>query len=326
MANRLLLKLVEASGLFWLGRYRNRHQPIVLMYHRVVSEPLLPGINPSVFEQQLKYLKAHFTVMPMAQLADDIRNNQVKPYSLAITFDDGHGDFYTHAWPLLRKYNLPASLYVTTGFVDQKYWLWPDLLRYLLIKTPKTSLNIPTLGNITLSQDSVLKTWNTLGDYCLTLNTEDRWQFLQQLAKQLDIEPGESAKPPFHAVTWDQLREMQTQGLEVGSHTLSHPILSALSPEQLEQELHGSYEQITQELGTSPLGICYPNGMAKDTSSIVERVGSTYYRYGLVAYPAKISAEKTMHIGRWAAPSSLARLKVILCGLSRNDNHQGEYR
>lgn len=326
MAKQLILKFAEAIGLLWLSRFRNRYQPIVLMYHRIVREPLLPGIDPDVFEQQLVYLKANFNVIPMAQLAEDIRNNQVKPYSLAITFDDGHGDFYTHAWPLLRKYNLPAALYVTTGFVDQKCWLWPDLLRYLLIKTQKTSVTTPALGELPLTQDTLLQTWNSLGDYCLTLKAEERWQLLAQLAEELGVAPGENAKPPFHSVTWDQLREMQSQGLEVGSHTLSHPILSALTPEQLEEELRASSDHIQRELGKSPLGICYPNGMAKDISPLVEKVGANFYRYGLVAYPAAIKAARMFHIGRWAAPSSLMRFKIILSGLSRNDNHQGEYR
>src|SRR5690606_42021405 len=69
-------------------------------------------------------------------------------------------------------------------------------------------------------------------------------------------------------LTWDQLREMQSQGLEVGSHTLSHPILSALTPAQVEEELRASSDHIKSELGKSPLGICYPNGMAKDISPL----------------------------------------------------------
>lgn len=326
MAKKLILKIADSLGLFRLSRYCNRHKPIVLMYHRIVRDPLLPGISPDLLEQQLIFLKSHFNVMPMAELAEDIRNQQVKPYSLAITFDDGHGDFYTHAWPLLRKYDLPAALFVTTDFVDQRCWLWPDLLRYLLIKTTKSSITTKTLGELALTEETRLKIWNDLGDYCIALKAEDRWSFLRELATQLDLEPGENAKAPFDSVTWDQLREMQKEGLEVGSHTLSHPILSSLTEEQLENELLISKMKIESELGTTPLGICYPNGMAKDVSPLVEELSQKYYQYGLVAYPAKICSDEIMHIGRWATPNSLARFKVILSGLSRNDNLRGEYR
>lgn len=326
MAKQLLFEIAEALGLLWFARFYNRHEPLILMYHRIVKEPLLPGIAPEVFEQQLKYLRQHFRVVPMAQLAEEIRTNTVKPYSVAITFDDGHGDFYTHAWPLLKQHQLPAALYVTTGFLDQKCWLWPDLLRYLLIKTERETVHVEKMGELPLGPTNILKTWNKLGDHCLTLKTEDRWTFLSEIAGQLAVEPGENAKAPFSSVTWDQLREMSSEGLEVGSHTLSHPILSALSPAQLENELTLSYQRIQAEIGKPPLGICYPNGMAKDISKDVERVGASLYRYGLVAYPATISANKMMHLGRWAGASNFRRFKQVSCRLSRNDNFQGEYR
>lgn len=326
MVKQLLFEIAEALGLLWLARFYNRYEPMILMYHRIVKEPLLPGIAPEVFEQELKYLKRHFRVVPMAQLAEEIRTNTVKTYSVAITFDDGHGDFYTHAWPLLKQYQLPAALYVTTGFLDQKCWLWPDLLRYLLIKTECESVRVEEIGELPLGSTHILKTWNSLGDYCLTLNSEERMKFLAQLAVQLEVEPGEYAKAPFSSVTWDQLREMNSEGLEVGSHTLSHPILSSLTPAQLEDELTLSYQRIQTEIGQPPLGICYPNGMAKDISKDVERVGANLYRYGLVAYPAEISANKMMHLGRWAGANNFRRFKQVSCRLSRNDNFQGEYR
>ena len=326
MNKKLLFKFAEALGALWLARFFKRHQPLILMYHRIIDEPLLPGVAPEAFEMQLQYLCKHFRVVPMAQLAEEIRTNTVKPYSVAITFDDGHADFYTSAWPLLKKYQLPAALYVTTGFVDQKCWLWPDLLRYLLIKTQHQIVKVDNVGELPLGREHALKTWNILGDYCLTLETQARWRFLQNLAFQLEVQPGECAQPPFNSVSWDQLREMNSHGLEVGSHTVSHPILSTLSSAQLEDELRLSYERIRAELSQEPCGICYPNGMAKDISPEVERIGGTIYRYGLVAYPAAISADQIMHIGRWPGASNLSRFKQVMCHLSRNDNHQGEYR
>lgn len=326
MAKQLLFKIAETLGVLWLARFYKRNQPIVLMYHRIVDQPLLPGIAPEIFEQQLQYLKKHFRVVPMVQLAEEIRTNTVKAYSVAITFDDGHGDFYTTAWPLLKKYQLPAALYVTTGFVDQKCWLWPDLLRYLLIKTRHQTILHDELGNLPLGKENILSTWNKLGDYCLTLKSDERWNFLTDLSSKLEVKADEYAQPPFNSVTWDQLREMSSQGLEVGSHTVSHPILSSLASSQLESELQLSHDRIEAEVGHPPQGICYPNGMARDISVEVENAGSNIYRYGLVAYPATISSSRLMHIGRWTGASNLLRFKQVMCHLSRNDNHQGEYR
>jgi peptidoglycan/xylan/chitin deacetylase (PgdA/CDA1 family) len=326
MNKGMLLSLFEASGAYRVNRFLQRKRPMVLMYHRVLNDPLLPGISPDIFAQQLAYLKKNFRVVPVNQLISEINEGIQKPYSVALTFDDGHQDFYTNAWPLLKKYQLPASLYVTTGFVDSTCWLWPDLLRYILINTQKKTFEIAGLGELTLRQSNLLNTWNRLGDYCLTLKTVDRDQFLQSLAQRFEVDIDIQPQTPFSAVTWDQLIEMQNEGLDVGSHTVSHPILSDLDEEQLIKELEGSYQRIANELGNAPTGICYPNGMARDTSALVEKHAAAFYRYGLVAYPCAISANNRMHLGRWSAANNMRRFKQIMNAFSHHDNQYGEYR
>lgn len=307
-------------------RFVNRNRPIILMYHRILSNPLLPGISPEIFAQQLAYIKDRFRVIPINQMVEELNTNSLKPYSVAITFDDGHGDFYTTAWPLLKRYNLPASLYVTTGFVDHQTWLWPDLLRYVLLQGIGTEVQVEDLGRLSIDKSQVLETWGKLGDLCLKLTSEERWSFIAQLATQLKVDIDRSPKDPFAPVTWDQLREMQSEGLDVGSHSITHPILSVLSKETLMTELRGSQQRILEELGKLPTGICYPNGMAKDTSTLVETQAQELYRYGLVAYPCDIRADQVMHLGRWATTATINRFKQVMNGLSRNDNHNGEYR
>lgn len=321
-----LTKLLELSGGARLSRYLNRNRPIILMYHRVLSDPMLPGINPNVFAKQLKYLSEHFRVVSMSRLVDELKSNTVKPYTVAITFDDGHQDFYTNAWPALRHYHLPASLYIATGFIDNQCWLWPDLLRYELMNANVLSIDVDGIGTLPLERENILETWNTLGDYCLKLSPFDRKEFLNSLGEKLGVTSTQEPLPPFNPLTWDQLREMQVQGLDVGSHTVSHAILSALSNSDLIEELEDSYNRIFQELKSPPTGICYPNGMAEDVSRTVESVAGDLYSYGLVAYPDQVERSRIMHLGRWAASSDFTRFKRVMNSISRNDNHSGEYR
>jgi peptidoglycan/xylan/chitin deacetylase (PgdA/CDA1 family) len=326
MAKQFLFKMAESLGALRLARYIFKKEPLILMYHRIVDDPLLPGITPQTFEQQLRHLKKYFNVLPMSQLAENILNQDVKPYSVAITFDDGHCDFYTKAWPLLQKYELPAALYVTTGFVDQKCWLWPDLLRYLLIKTSKATLHLDNVGYLPLDSQHLLLSWNKLGDYCLTLSSENRWEFLKELSHKLEVDTETHAQPPFNSVTWDQLREMVSQGLEVGSHTVSHPILTSLSLDDASQELAISHERILSELGIPPKGICYPNGMSRDISEQLEVLSKNWYSYGLAAYPAGTYHERIMRLGRYATTTNLNRFKMLVAHITRDNNKQGEYR
>lgn len=320
----ILLSFFEAFGAYKVNRFLQRKRPMILMYHRVLNDPLLPGIAPDIFAQQLAYLQKNFRVVPVDQLVSEINEGIQEPYSVALTFDDGHQDFYTNAWPLLKEYQLPASLYVTTGFVDNKCWLWPDLLRYILINTKKKSFEVEGLEELALGKANLLTAWNRLGDYCLTLKTADRDYFLKNLALRFEVDIDIQPEKPFSAVTWDQLREMQKEGLDVGSHTVSHPILSDLDEGQLIAELTGSFRRIEEELGTTPTGICYPNGMAKDISPLVEKCAMASYRYGLVAYPCEVSSDQMMHLGRWSAPNNMSRFKQIMNAFSRRNNQYGE--
>jgi len=326
MNKGILLSLFEAAGAYRINRFLQRKRPMILMYHRVLKDPLVPGIAPEVFAQQLAYLKANFRVISVNQLVSEINEGFVEPYSVALTFDDGHQDFYTNAWPLLKKYQLPASLYVTTGFVDHICWLWPDLLRYILLNTQQNTIDIPGVGETPLEQSNILNVWNRLGDYCLGLRTADRTRFLQDLAQELNVSTDIQPLSPFSPVTWDQLREMQREGLDVGSHTVTHPILSDLEEDQLVTELTSSYQRIQDEMGHPPTGICYPNGMARDISPLVEKLARASYRYGLAAYPCEVSSNQIMHLGRWSAANNMPRFKQIMNSFSHSDNQYGEYR
>ena len=326
MIKHALVQLMEVTGLSSISRYIYRNRPIILMYHRILEHPLVPGVSPALFDKQLAYLKSHFRVIPINQLVEEIKRDQVQPNSVAITFDDGHQDFYTNAWPLLQAHQLPASIYVATGFIDNQCWLWPDLLRYQLMNTNLDSLNLPELRSLSLARPDLLKTWATLADYCLQMEPDARQLFLEQVGIKLDATAPQAPLPPFDPLTWAQLREMNRAGLDVGSHTVSHPILSGLSKESLEQELADSYERILHELGHPPSGMCYPNGMARDVSPFVEQYSAGLYQYGLVAYPATVKKENIMHLGRWGGASTFSRFKQIMNGTTRNDNVRGEYR
>jgi peptidoglycan/xylan/chitin deacetylase (PgdA/CDA1 family) len=326
MLKFLAINALDACGGLKVIRYFTGKKPVVLMYHRILRDPKLPGIDPLVFEAQMVYLKKHFNVMNMKMFFQRLKDNNLPRNTAVITFDDGHQDFYTTAWPILRKYELPASLFITTDFVDKKCWLWPDLLRYLLLNAKSEHLELEGIGNFDLSPTNVLKTWNTLGDHCLTLSIAARTKLINAIAIQVNIEMTSEPQAPFNAVTWSQLQEMRRQGLDIGSHSVTHPILSSLSSDELHYEVVASQKKIAAELGVVAEGICYPNGMARDISEAVEASARLYYQYGLVAYPSPISIEKSMRIGRFGAGNNMTDFKTTVSRLTRNNNNSGEYK
>ncbi len=305
-------------------RYFRKNDPIILMYHRILNDEFINGLAQQEFERQIAYIHKNFNVLSIEDLLQNIKNNTAKPYSIALTFDDGHYDFYTNAWPILKKYNVPASLYITTGFVDGTTWLWPDLLKYILLNSNTAILNVETLGDISTHKTAHHISWHKLGDYCLTLSVEARNKLLFKLASDAKITISNTPQPPFNAVTWPQLQEMHQEGLVVGSHTVSHPILSSLSIENLHYELAASASAIQQHLGTAPAGICYPNGRAEDISGdVIKTAELTGYTYGLMGRNSKFNPARTFKIGRIAANKDFFYFKWTLA--RRKQDIPGSY-
>ncbi|UTA47364.1 polysaccharide deacetylase family protein [Simiduia sp. 21SJ11W-1] len=321
-----LFSAAEALGGFRALRYLTRKREKVLMYHRIIDHPQIPAITPKEFEQQIRYLKRHFNIKPVDQLIQARVQGTSDDNAIAITFDDGHADFYQNAWPILKKYQVPASLYVTTGFIDNQCWLWPDLLRHILWTTANPGLLFNGNQHLSLQNPHRQSTWNTIASHCLSLASDERIAFINNLAHTLNVPTDSPPSTLYKAVTWDNLREMHAAGLEIGSHTVSHRILSTLNSHELTMELRASKQRIEEQMESKINGICYPNGMRKDINQQVEQqAASEGYRYGLVAYPAKTNRNNLFHQGRWAAPKSFTLFKRMVSGISRDGNPQGEH-
>lgn len=308
-----ILHALDAVGATKLLRMANRNRPRILMYHRIIDQPFVAGLAPDRFERQMAYLAKHYRVIPVEQLVNELRERAVKPYTISLTFDDGHFDFYTTTWPILKKYKLPATLYLATGFVSNDCWLWPDYLRYILLHSKKESIQLPGYGSFSLTPDTVLKTWSDLGDAGLKMDKQGRKQFLDELEQAAGIRVPPAPEPPFAPVNWDQVREMQSEGLNIGSHTVSHPILSKLPEAEIAEELGESYKRISEELGKPPKGICYPNGLVKDINTeVISKAQALGYEYGLLACDTALDIKEPMLLGRLPAPTNVQNLRLLL--------------
>lgn len=311
---RLIMRFIETCGGFKALQWYNRTTPLVLMYHRIIDKPFIYGLSPLEFEKQIAYITKRFRVVSIDTLVEEIKQGAVKPYTIALTFDDGHYDFYENAWPILKKYNVPASLYITTAFVDGTRWLWPDLLKYTLLNTAVSQINMPNLGTLSLTPKDLQKTWHILGDHCLTLSISERMECIHAFANAAHVELPDSPAPPFHAVTWKQLIEMQHEGLIIGSHTVSHPILSGLTTAEIRDELFESADAIKNKVGYFPKGICYPNGRLSDINDdVLAQAKNIGYEYGLLACNTEITSSEIFLMGRLSTDSDFDYFRWTLC-------------
>lgn len=302
-------KQVRALDLF---KYMSRTHPRILMYHRVDSEAGGDGIHVDAFRAQMVMLKKQFNVVPVHKLLeDDSPTNAV-----ALTFDDGYADFYHNGFPILQELGLPCSLYVTTGFVNRKVWMWPDHIRYLLANFAVRKVNIPELEIVVEPNMDRAVVWSKIANYCLTLTDSEKKDFIGSLSERFSIDLPVSAPSGYEAVSWDNLREMKKLGLDVGSHTVSHPILTNVTPPQLSYEVIESKREIEVQLGGRVDSFCYPNGTPSDISEEVKAVvQSAGYKYALAAYPTVAPLENRWEIKRYPVSDDLVEFDKVMFGL-----------
>lgn len=282
---RLLLNLLagvaHGSGWTTLSRRRRRrrgdHRLFILEYHDLCGDEAQERegvVSQQRLARHLAWLGQRFRMVTVAEgvhrLAEDGGNRDL----LAVTFDDGYASNHTHGGPALRAAHCPATIYLATEFIDGSP-LWFDVARHAFSALREYPGELPTPTRRTLER--VLGRWPFGGGEVAALKyapCDERLAVLDAL-QSLEL----ATAPPRPAMTWQQIRDLQAAGIEMGAHTLTHPILSRQTAAQQEHELRGSRRRIHEATGVEPSTFAYPNGSADDfdahTLRLVREIGFT---------------------------------------------------
>lgn len=203
--------------------------------------------------------------------------------AVILTVDDGYRDFYDLAYPLLKKYSMCSTYFVTVNFLEKKIWLWPDVLTYILNNIKEKQKVFSFDGKtfrLTLNDElSVFQCWSAMSDYCIQLSDNEKWLLIEKLSEETGVAVPKRPPEEFSTVTWEMVKEMSDNGIEIGSHTMNHPILSKIDPEFLEDEIRGSKHAIQERIGKEVYSFCYPNGKPDDINALViDEVRKSGYR------------------------------------------------
>jgi|ERR1051326_2942124 peptidoglycan/xylan/chitin deacetylase (PgdA/CDA1 family) len=263
------LKLMHSGGAFAPFRFLNRNKVLILMYHRFAERAGGVSIAAADFESHLKYLNQHYNVVSLSEAVSQFRENgKAKKRTAVITIDDGYNDAYFVALPLLRKYAMPATLFVVTDFLDQNIWLWTDKLRYVLLNTQKPACEYQSGEKlITLQLTDRRSRFQVAGaiNSCLKrIDNNEKDKAIEELAHSLQVSIPEIPTAEFAALNWDQARELEHGDVEIGSHTHTHPILTQIQPDRVRWELRKSKSRAEEMLQHEITLFCYPNGVSDD--------------------------------------------------------------
>lgn len=251
---------------------------VILCYHRVGSGgvPLYSGLDPEVFEAQMEFLRKRYRLVSLETLAKELAHPGPPEQSVAITFDDGYRDVYTYAFPVLQRLRIPATIYLTAGLIGTNSVAWYDriFLALGIAAGEKLDLMLDRPRRFLLSSPAArLRAAEEIISYLRTLPNDKCEQFCAELAALIPLPAEDMAN---RMLTWDQIKTMQQDGVSFGSHTLSHPAISKLSPAALDHELRASKLVLEERLGVEVQDFAYPFGKPADyenTPGVVERCG-----------------------------------------------------
>ncbi|MBL8100212.1 MAG: polysaccharide deacetylase family protein [Anaerolineales bacterium] len=249
----------------------------VLNYHRIDwlennQDMFQPNISasPQAFDEQMAFVKKWYRVISLQELTDWLLlNKPLPPLAALITFDDGYLDNYTNAFPILKKYDFSAVIYLTSGYIASNRPFYWDLASYCFFHTQTDCVQFP---------DSTQRRWSTNDEKKEVLKA---WIEAMKLLKEGEKQKWVSNLPEALSVSiphekfnnvmlnWNQIREMHSAGIEFGAHTVNHPILTRISLLEANQEIMGSKKKIEEELGEPITSLAYPNGMKADFNNDV---------------------------------------------------------
>lgn len=263
-----------ALGIHRLFAFLNRNQPIVLTFHGVTAAPPRNICNYEgmhlelpVFTRLMEHVASRYQAVPLGRVVDWLEGRSAAPErAVVVTFDDGFRNILTTAAPVLQRLHIPATLFVATDFVFEGRMLWTDRLLSALALTGEARVEVEWNNEshaLDLRDDArKIDANRRLRAVCKALPQTERVALVERVIDQLGVE--ESRLPG----AWDdqrpldpsELKQLPEAGIEVGSHTCSHPIVSRLEPREAKRELEESKRRIEAATGRPCLDFAYPNG------------------------------------------------------------------
>lgn len=249
---RLPLTVLSPSG--------SRGRLSILIFHRVVErpDPLDPDLPVAdEFERRMRWIRGWFNVLPLGVAVERLFDGTLPSRAMAITFDDGYADNEVIAAPILSRLGLTATFFVSTGYLDGGC-MWNDRVIESMRAFPRDSIDLGTLG---LGQHELA----SLTDRCVAtdavldaikhLNPADRLAATDAIVDM-------AGRPPMPRLMMspDQVRNLVRQGMQVGGHTVTHPILNCLGPTEAYAEVRDGKLALERMLGQPIQLFAYPNG------------------------------------------------------------------
>jgi peptidoglycan/xylan/chitin deacetylase (PgdA/CDA1 family) len=241
---------------------------VVLCYHRVGSggAPFYSNLDPAVFEAQIRFLRRAYRIVSLDEMCRELEAGGPQGQAVAITFDDGYRDLYSTAYPILRRYSVPATIYLTAGAIESGEISWYDRIFVAAMLSRSETLEIdgdPPRTFQLSSRESRLNAATEIVSIFRKYPNSDRIAACVALERKAGLSRA-AAELKDRMLTWEQAREMQDTGITFGAHTMNHPVVSQLAPAERDLELGASKRLLENRLQRSVDHFAFPFGSPAD--------------------------------------------------------------
>lgn len=319
------------SGLASFARTRRCSEGTILTFHGLKDGATDPAILDSslhlsvdVFRSICSLLANDYHVISLADLIEArTQGIRLPDNAVVITFDDGYASNYELAYPILRQFDLHATIFVTTGFLDGVEMFWFQRVDLALGRTRKELLDWKIngktlrlyLGTHELRRQSLLRLLPELKE----LPDVDLLGEVDRLEEALAVSPPTFDDLPkaMRPMTWEMACDMSLSGhVDIGGHTHTHPILARCNTLAMRAEIATCRERIHAEIGELPVAFAYPNGGSEDftreTLMLVQEAG---FKAACTTMSGRVNDNVSMYqLPRYGSPESVWEAEATVSG------------
>lgn len=272
----LIHKLLSFAGTIFA-----KNKLSILIYHQVFAEK--DAMRPSepdaqTFAWQMQLVNRHFTPLSISGALKHLEQGTLPANAICVTFDDGYINNLEIAAPILQQFNIPATVYIATGFSNGEN-MFNDRVIDLVANQQISTLNLDAIEEHSVELE----------------RTEDRIKVAHRILAKIKYLPiaerktlidalyqeNNAHEAPIKMMSAEQIKQLRSMGVDIGAHTVEHPILKVLEATEQEQQIAESKQVLETILGEEITGFAYPNGKVggdydQATRNIVEDLGIDY--------------------------------------------------
>ncbi len=321
---RKILKIADNLNLYPLFYPFTKNTATMFMLHGIAPGPNNYGALPAgTLREFFVYLKNNnYRVMSLSEYVRAIIDKRDTYKTVVFTVDDGYRDFYLHAFDVFREFGYPATIFVTSDFVDKRMFMWWDAFVYAFINTRLAEIDLSELevGKVKLGDSSQRADIAVAAvRFCKKQSHTRKLELIDIVLKKLGVDLSGQPSGIYEPLTWEEIKEMHKHGIEFHPHTKTHPIISKVTREQKIVEIEEPKKLLESRLNNRADIFCYPNGQAEDfdeeTIELLKRAGYIAAVTGIEGFDNTKKSPDLFRLCRYAIPHKLIIFKQYVSGL-----------